>query len=143
RNGSPVVLDEDLIFHTAPRTMLGDLYMEMPSGVHRFARVPENTEKDLLELGLIAADGRDHRGVVLGHLYPGDFEVGCDDRERALDDFGNAEESTIQLERFRKIQNLVQDGFDPDQIAHRILDTRLRVEVENAFTSDLLQLRAD
>src|SRR4029077_10858610 len=143
RNGSPVVLDEDLIFHTASRTMLGDLYMEMPSGVHRFARVPENTEEDLLELGLIASDGCDHRGIVLGHLYPGDFEVGRDDRERALDYFGNPDEPTIQLERFRKIQNLVQDGFDPDQIAHRILDARLWVEVEDAFTSDFFQLGAD
>ena len=143
RNRSPVVLDEDLVFHAAPRAMLGDLYMEMPSGVHRFARVPENTQKDLLEFGFVAADGRDHRCVVLGHLYPGDFEVGRDDRERALDYFGNADEPTIQLERFRKIQNLVQDGFDPDQIAHRILDARLWVEIEDAFTSDFFQLSAD
>ena len=70
RNRSPVVLDEDLIFHAAPRAMLGDLNMEMPTGVHRFTRVLENTEKDLLELGFVAADRRDHRRIVLGHLYP-------------------------------------------------------------------------
>src|SRR5688572_10607459 len=143
RNGSSVVLNEDLILYAAPCAVLSNLNMEMPTGVHRFTRVPENTEKNLLELGLVAADRCDHRGIILGHLYPGDFEVGCDNRERALDHFGNAEEATSQFERFCKIQNLVQDCFDSDQIAHGILDACLRVEVEDAFTSDFLQLGAN
>ena len=143
RNRSAVVLDEDLVFHATPRAMLGDLNMEMPAGVHCFTSVLENTEKDLLEFGFVAADRCDHRRVVLGHLYSGDFEVGRDDRERALDHFWNAEEPTIQFEWFRKIQNFVQDGFDPDQIAHRVLDARLWVEVEDAFPRDFFQLGAD
>ena len=67
RNRSPVVLDENLIFHAASRTMLGDLNMEMPTGVHRFTRVLENTEKDLLKLGFVAANRCDHRRIVLSH----------------------------------------------------------------------------
>src|SRR5439155_1385376 len=54
-NRCPVALDEDLIFYATPRAMLGDLNMEMPTGVHRFACVFENTEKDLLELGFVTA----------------------------------------------------------------------------------------
>ncbi len=57
--------------------------------------------------------------------------------------FRDAEEPSIQLEWFRKVQNLVQDGFDTDQVAHGVLDARLRVEVEDAFTRDFLQLGAD
>src|SRR2546421_7592447 len=113
-NRCPVVLNEDLIFYAAPRAMLGDLNMEMPTGVHRFACVFENTEKDLLELGFVTADRRDHRRIVLGHLDPCDFEVGGDNRERALDYFRDTEEPSSQLEWFRKVQNLVQDGFDTD-----------------------------
>ena len=143
RNRSPIVLDEDLIFHAASCAMLGDLNMEMPAGAHRFAGISENTEKDLLEFGLVAADRRDDGRIVFGHLYPCDFEVGRDNRERALDHFGDAEEASSQLEWFRKVQNLVEDGFDTDQIAHRVLDARLRVEIEDAFTRDFLQLGAD
>ena len=33
RDGSLVVLDENLIFHSAPRAMLGDLNVKMPAGV--------------------------------------------------------------------------------------------------------------
>src|SRR5678815_1794744 len=112
----------------------------MPTGVHRFTGVLKNTEKDLLEFAFVAADRRNHRRIVLGYLYSGDFEVGRDDCERALDHFGNAKEPTSQLERFGKVQNLVQDGFDADHIAHRVLDARLRVEVEDAFTRDFFQL---
>ena len=83
--------------------MLGDLNMEMPTGVHRFTRVLENTEKDLVKLGFVAANRCDHRRIVLSHLYPCDFEVGRDNRERALNHFGDAEESSSQLEWFRKV----------------------------------------
>jgi len=38
-NRNSVILDEDVIFHTAPGPMLGDLNMEMPAGVHRFTCV--------------------------------------------------------------------------------------------------------
>ena len=86
RYGSPVVLDEDLVFHAPPHAMLGDLNMEMPAGVHRFTRVPENTEKGLLKLRFVATDRRDDRGIVFGHLYPGDFKVGRDNRQRTLED---------------------------------------------------------
>src|SRR5512144_2059374 len=54
RNRSSIVLDQDLIFHAASRTMLGDLNVEMPAGAHGFTCVPENTEKGLLQLGLVA-----------------------------------------------------------------------------------------
>ena len=103
RDGCAVVLDEDLIFHATSRAMLGDLNMEMASRAHRFAGVLENAQKDLLEFGFVAADRRDHRRIVLGHLDSGDFEVGGDHRERAFDDFGDAEEPPVQFERFREV----------------------------------------
>lgn len=142
-NWSPVILDEDMILHATPRAMLGDLNMEMPPGAHRFTRVPENTEEGLLKFRFVPADRRDDCCVVFGHLYPGDFEVGRDHRQRALDDFGDAEEPSSQFERFGKVQNLVQDGFDPNQIAHGVFDPRLRVEIQDAFTRDFFQLGAD
>ena len=135
-NGRPVILDEDHILHAAPRAMLGDLNMEMSAGAHRFTRISENTEEDLLELGFVAADGRDDGRIVFGHLYPGDFEVSCDNRQGTFDHFGDTKESSSQFERFGKVQNLVQDGFDTNQIAHGVLDARLRVEIENPFTRD-------
>src|ERR1043166_2781570 len=91
-NRSPVVLDVDLIFHPAPRAVLGDLNVEVPAGAHRFTRISENTEKDLLELGLVSTNRGDDRCVVFGHLYPCDLEVGCDNRERALDHFRDTDE---------------------------------------------------
>ena len=33
RNRGPIVLDEDLVFYAAPRAMLGDLNVKMPTGV--------------------------------------------------------------------------------------------------------------
>ena len=143
RDWNSIVLDEDVIFHAAPSAVLGDLNMKMPARVHRFARVLENTEKDLLEFGFVAADRGDHCRVVLGYLYSGDFKVGRNHCERALDHFGDAEEPSSELKRFREVQNFIQDGFDTDQIAHRILDTRLWVEVEDPFTRDFFQLGAD
>ena len=103
RNRSPVVLDEDLIFHASPRAVLGDLNMEMPAGAHCFTGVPENTEKDLLELGLVASNRRDDRRIVFGHLYSCDLEVCCHNRERALDHFWNADEPPSQLQWFGKV----------------------------------------
>src|SRR5207244_13329645 len=82
-NRCPVVLAEDLIFYAAPRAMLGDLNMEMPTGDHRFACVSENTEKDLLQLGFVTADRRDHRRLVLAHLYPHHCDLCGDKREPA------------------------------------------------------------
>lgn len=143
RNRGAIVLDEDLIFHAPPRSVLGDLNMEMPTRAHRFTGISENTEKDLLDLGLVASNRRNDGRIVFGHLYPRDLKVGCDNRERALDHFGDAEEPPSQLEWFGKVQNLVQDGFDTDQIAHRVFDARLRVEIEDAFTCDFFQLGAD
>src|SRR5262245_196255 len=142
-NRSSIILDEDMILHASPRPMLGDLNVEMPAGAHRFTRVPENTEKGLLKLRFVATDRRDDRGIVFGHLYPGDFKVGRDNRQRTLDHFGDAEEPSSQFEWFGKVKNLVQDGFDPNQIAHGVLDPRLRVEIQDTFTRDFFQLGAD
>src|ERR1043165_5599811 len=142
-NRSPVVLDENLIFHAAPCTVLGDLNVEMPAGAHRFTCVPENTEKDLLELGLVSSNRGEDRRIVFGYLYPCDLEVGCHDRERALDHFRDTDKPPSQLEWFGKVQYLVQDGFDADQIAHRVLHACRRVEIEDAFTRDFFQLCAD
>ena len=143
RNRRSIVLDQDLIFHAAPCAVLGDLNMEMPAGAHRFTCVPENTEKGLLEFGLVASNRCDDGRIVFGHLYPRDLKVGCDNRERALDYFGNSEEPPSQLEWFGKVQNLVQDGFDTDQIPHGIFDACLGVEIQDPFTRDFFQLGAD
>src|SRR5574337_881997 len=50
---------------------------------------------------------------------------------------------TTEFQRLRVVEDLVQNRFDADQVAHRILDACLRVEVEDSFTGYLLELRSN
>jgi hypothetical protein len=120
--------------------MLRDLNVKMPSGGHGLTGVLEDTQEDLLQLGLIATHRRDDVRVVLGDVNTGDLQVGTDDYQGALQHFRNAAEATIELERFGKVENLIQDRFDSNHIPHGVFDARLRIEIEDAFTRYFFEL---
>ena len=143
RDGNPVVLNENLNFEPSSGAMLGDLDMEMATGRHGLARVPEDAQERLLKFGFIAAYGSDNIGVVFGDLNTGRFQVCSDHHEGALKHLRNTAQMATEFQRLRKVEDLVQYRFNPDQVAHCIFDTGLWIEVEDSFTGHFFKLRAN
>lgn len=97
RDGSSVVLDEDLDFDASSGAMLCHLDVEMAAGGHRLAGVLEDAQEDLLELCFIRPHGGDDVGVVFGDVDAGHLKVRTHDHEGALENFWDAAEATIEL----------------------------------------------
>ena len=112
--GTPSFLNENLNLEPSSGPMLCDLDMEMAAGRHGLARVPEDTQERLLELGFIAAHGSDDIGVVFGDLDTGCFKIGSHHHESALKHLRNTAQMAIQFEWLREVEGLVQDRFDPN-----------------------------
>ena len=123
--------------------MLRDLDMKMSAGGHRLGCVPENAQERLLELGLIATHRRNDIGIVLGDLNAGCLQIGADHDQRTLEDLGNPAEMAIEFERLGEVEDFIENGFDPNQITHGILNARLWIEVENPFAGHFFQLRSN
>ena len=143
RDWRSVVLDKDLDFDAAPRTMLRDLDMEMAARGHGLAGVFEDAQEDLLELRFIGTHRGNDVGVVFGDVNTGDFQVGSDDDEGVLQDFRHSTETPGEFQWLGKVQDLVQDRLDSDHVTHRIFDACLRIEVENPFAGYLFELRTN
>jgi len=141
-NRSAIVLDENLIFESAAGPMLRRVNRELSTGSHRFTGILENAEEDLLQFRLVSSHRRQDGRILFGHLNSGNLEISGHDGQRAFDNFRNADQASIQLKRFGEIQNLIENRFDPDQIAHGIFHARLRIEIEDAFSRDFFQLGA-
>ncbi len=123
--------------------MLRHLDMEMAAGRHGLARVPEDAQERLLKFGFIAAYRGDDIGVVFGDLNTGRFQVGSDHHEGALEHLRNTAQMATEFQRLREVEDLVENRFNPHQVAHRIFDPGLWIEVEDTFTGHFFELRAN
>ena len=114
--------------------MLRHVNGELSTGCHRFAGILKNTEENLLQFRLVPSQRRQDGRVLFRHMNSCHLEIGGHHGQRTFDDFRDADQPSIQLEWFGKIQNLIEDRFDTDQIAHGIFHARLRIEIEDAFS---------
>jgi hypothetical protein len=143
RDRDAVVLDEDLDFQAFPGPMLADLNMEMAARSHGFAGIFENAQEGLLQLRFIGTHRHEDRRVIFGHLDTRRFKIRCEDDQGALQGFGNPAEVPVQLQWFGEVQNLVQDRFDSNKVAHGVFHACLWIEVQDTFAGHFFELCAN
>ena len=142
-NRRPVVLDQDLDFQMSSCPLVAHGDGQDAARGHGFDRIFENAEEDLLHFGFVGPDRGEEPCILLDHLNAGRFQLCGHHSECVFDHFWNAAEPAREVEWLSEVEDFVENRFDADQVPHRVLDTGLRVEVEDALGRDLFQLCAN